>query len=303
MFRKLRDDEGLGRALIALGSGLGNEGRLDEADAALDEAVDIALRHNDKVVVARALNQVAYIAARRGDFARAAEVHRNELARWIELGSLRGEATDLRLLAVDLLTLGEIDEAEQLAERALAIWTELDDPTSIAHVRATLGDIARTRGDLERASELYSAAMEGFDAVGDRRCTASTFKNFGVIAARRGEHGRSDELFRRGLELRYELGDEAGLAECLEGLAGAYLATGRPADAALLLGAADSLREATGSSVSSDEKPRLAGLTEASRAALGIEAFDKAWEAGTQCCSADVMEFIERDVDSRTPVR
>ncbi len=82
------------------------------------------------------------------------------------------------------------------------------------------------RGELDRASELYSAAMEGFDAVGDRRCTASTVKNLGVLAARRGAHGESHDLFRRGFMLRYELGDEAGLAECREGLAGSVSAPG-----------------------------------------------------------------------------
>jgi predicted ATPase/DNA-binding SARP family transcriptional activator len=302
IFRELGDDLGLRHALLALGSGLGNQGRLDEADAALAEAIELGREHGDKIVIARALNHVSFIASRRGNFALAADLNREEISRWAELGSKRGEATGMRHLAVALLTLGDLDEAERLCHRALEIWTELDDPTSIAHVRATLGDIARKRGDFDSASELYSAAMEGFDAVGDRRCTASTFKNFGVIAARRNEHAESHDLFRRGLALRYELGDEAGLAECLEGLAGSYLASGRASDAALLLGAADSLRETTGAPIALDERARVEALIDASRALLG-DAFAEAWETGRRHRSADIVEFIENDVDSRTPVR
>ena len=53
LFRELGDDLGLRLALLALGSGLGNQGRLDEADAALAEAVELGRRDDDVVVIAR----------------------------------------------------------------------------------------------------------------------------------------------------------------------------------------------------------------------------------------------------------
>ena len=52
LFRELGDDLGLRLALLALGSGLGNQGRLDEADAALAEAVELGRRDDDVVVIA-----------------------------------------------------------------------------------------------------------------------------------------------------------------------------------------------------------------------------------------------------------
>ncbi len=294
IFRRLGDDLGLRLALLALGSGLGNQGRLDEADLALAEAVELGRRDDDGVVIARALNHVSFIAARRGNFERARDLNREEVDRWTAIGSKRGEATGLRHLAVALQTLGSLDEAEELCTRAIDIWTELDDPTSIAHVRMTLGDIARHRGDLDAAGDLYGLAMEGFEAVGDRRCTASTFKNFAVLAARRGDHEASCELFRRGLVLRHELGDDAGLAECLEGLAGGRAAMEEWGAAVTLLGAASALRDVTGSPGSTQDAATVAGLVAAARAALGDDGFEGPWEIGRQRSSEEVVAFAGR---------
>ena len=293
IFRRLEDERGLRHALLALGSGLGNQGALDEADVVLAEAIELGRRAHDAVVVARALNYVSFIAARRGNFELARDLNREELLRWMELGSKRGEATGSRHLAVALQKLGDLDEAEAFCDRALAIWTELDDPTSIAHVRATLADIARTRGALDQADQLYELAMEGFDAVGDRRCTASTYKNYGALAAARGDHEEGATWFVRAILLRHELGDDAGLSECLEGLAAAWVALGRTEDAATLLGASASLRKATGSQISPEDETGVAELVGAVRGGIGGEAFERAWERGQAMSSSDVVGYIE----------
>ena len=109
---------------------------------------------------------------------------------------------------------------------------------------------------------------------GTRRCTASTFKNLAVIAARRGEHPRSADLFHRSLLLRLELGDEAGLAECLDGLAGVWAAGGRHAHAVALLAASASLRERTGALPFAAEAAVADAVLEDCRERLGVEDFD-----------------------------
>ena len=178
LFRELGDDLGLRLALLALGSGLGNQGRLDEADAALAEAVELGRRDDDVVVIAaRVEPRVVRCCAPRGNFERARDLNREEVDRWTAIGSKRGEATGLRHLAGRAANARITSTRRRTCcTRAIAIWTELDDPTSIAHVRMTLGDIARHRGDLDAAGDMYSLAMDGFEAVGDRRCTASTLQ-------------------------------------------------------------------------------------------------------------------------------
>ena len=77
-----------------------------------------------------------------------------------------------------------------------------------------------------------------------------------------------------GLALRHELGDEAGLAEVLEGLAGVSSAGGRDEDAATFLAAASSVRERTGSTASPAETDAAARLLASARRRLGPERFD-----------------------------
>ena len=265
-FRRLDDEHGLVHSLLALGSALGNQGALDRAESALDEGLDLAVRHSEPVVIGRALDRLSFVAARRGDYARAAELSRRELATWTALGSTRGEATALRHTAVALQHLGQYDEAVELCRRALLIWEDLHDRAAIAHVQLSLADIARLRGDLEHATALYDEALAEFEAIDDRRCTASTYKNLATIAAASGAHQSAAECFRRSVRVRYDLGDEAGLAECFEGLAGVELASGRPASGVTLLAAAASLRERTGSAASAAEAARVATLlTDAAR--------------------------------------
>jgi predicted ATPase len=227
-FRSLGDERGLAYALVALGAAAGNQGALDEADVALDEAMAIARRLGDPILDGQLLNYVSFVASRRGDWVLSAEVNRQELAAWTAVGSRRGEATARRHLAVACRHLGQLDEAQQLCAEAAEVWRELEDTASLAHVQITQADIARVRGDFAGAEAIYDEVLVELGTIGDRRCTASTFKNLAMIAACRGDRPRSIELFQAGLRLRHELGDEAGRSECLEGLAEVSSAGGRP---------------------------------------------------------------------------
>ncbi len=291
VFRRLGDEHGLSLALLALGSALANRGALDDAEAALVEALDIARRRDDNHLAARAFDRTFFVAVRRGDHELAAEISRSEIDAWVTLGSARGEATALRRRAVAVLRLGQLDEAETLCCRALEIWDQCDDvPASIAHVITTLADIARLRGEHAEAISLYDKALGDLQAVGDQRCTASTYKNLATIAAASGENDSAAELFQGSVRLRHDLGDEAGLAECFEGLAGVDVARSRFDDAAMLLAAAAALRGRTGSEASAGEIEVTTRLLRDARAALGELSFDEAYARGAHRSVGDAVE-------------
>jgi len=292
-FRGLGDEQGLAYALGALGAASGNQGALDEADLALDEAMAIARRLGDPILEGRLLNFVSFVASRRGDHERAAELSRQELAAWTAVGSRRGEAIALRHLAVACRYLGRLDEAHDLCTEAAEVWRELEDPASLAHVRITQADIARLRGDLVGAEAQYDQVLIELAAIGDRRCTASTFKNQGMIAACRGDRVRSIELFQAGLRLRHELGDEPGLAECLEGLAEVSSAGGDHDVATTLLAASAALRARTGSHASGDEQMVVDELLEGARVALGTSSFAQACERGRSLPLDELVDFAQ----------
>jgi len=117
-------------------------------------------------------------------------------------------------------------------------------------------------------------------AIGDRRCIGSTAKNLGNMANAEGDHRRAAELLVESLAVRHELGDDAGLAECLEGLAVAAMGVGRPVDAACLLGAAHARRQASGALPHPEEETEVRSTEAQVRAGLAPDEFTRAWEHG-----------------------
>ncbi|MGE5138216.1 MAG: hypothetical protein ACM3JD_02035, partial [Rudaea sp.] len=59
----------------------------------------------------------------------------------------------------------------------------------------------------------------------------------------RGEAAKALALFKEALGLQYEMNNQAGVAECLAGIAAVLAVRGDPRHSALLLGAAEALRE------------------------------------------------------------
>jgi predicted ATPase/DNA-binding SARP family transcriptional activator len=259
-FRRTGNRDGLARALLAVASACGNAGALDEADDAVAEALGLARELGDGLMVGHGLNFASFVATRRGDHRRAAELSRAELAAWRAVGSRRGEATALRHLAVALRYLGDLDQAAALCERGLAVWAEIGDLAAAAHVQLTFGDLARLRGDAGEAEARYEQALDELRRIGDRRCTASLHRNLAVLATAAGDHARSTALLQEAIRLRIELGDSAGLPECFEAVALNLASTGRAAEAQELLRAAQRQRAATRASPSPEDERTRAGV-------------------------------------------
>jgi predicted ATPase/DNA-binding SARP family transcriptional activator len=282
VFGRLDDVCGLAHARAALASALGNRGALDEAGAAAQAALEAAEALGDEKLRARVLELLGFVWVRQGSLDRAASAHRQELDAWARAGSVRGRATALRRLAAIERDRRNLPAAEELCREAMTCMQQLDDAAGVAHVRLTLADLARLRGDDLQAGELYGRALEEVLAIGDRRCIASTSKNLGTMANARGDHGAAVAHFLDSMLLRLELGDDAGLAECLEGMAAAGAAMGRTSEAATVLAAAHARRVASGAVPLAQEAAEIEALTGSLRNAMEPSGFTKAWSEGLE---------------------
>ena len=216
-------------------------------------------------------------------------------------GQRPGRATALRRLAAIERDRRNLPAAEELCRQAMACMQELDDAAGVAHVRLTLADLARLRGDDRQAGELYGRALQEVLAIGDRRCIASTSKNLGTMASARGDYGGAVALFLDSMALRHELGDDAGLAECLEGVGAAGAAMGWPAEAATVLAAAHARRAASGALPPPHEAAQIAALTDSLRSAMEPSAFTQAWQEGLELDTAKVVTFCRHTFETTSP--
>jgi len=127
---------------------------------------------------------------------------------------------------------------------------------------------------------LYEEVLEQFRDFGDRRCTGSVLRNLGILAYGRHDHDSAISLLLDSMSVRSELGDDTGVAEVLEGLAGPVLARGEPRGAAVLLSSASSIRKAGHVPPAPADQGVLSQHLAELRRDLGETKFRAAWSEG-----------------------
>jgi class 3 adenylate cyclase/tetratricopeptide (TPR) repeat protein len=134
-------------------------GRLDDAEASAQEARELFLQAGVVWELGRTLNNLGCIAGRRGDH-RAAERSFREAIKLLKGIEDRGTLCESqRGLALTLVRLGRLEEAEQYALEARTTVGP-HDMTSRATTRMALGVVRAAQGRGEEAEELFREALE-----------------------------------------------------------------------------------------------------------------------------------------------
>jgi non-specific serine/threonine protein kinase len=175
--------------------------------------------------------------------------------------------------------LGELDQAAAHYTSGSMLAREVSDPLALAFNLVGLGAVTSLQGDAAGARTLLEECLELCAAMGCPSGRAMALHALGLAAWRDGDPAGAAARLRASLALRQELGEPLSVAECLEGLA-LVAAHDRPAWAARLLGAAESIRQRIGAPRPPVDQPALAAAVAATRAALGKRAFATAWAAG-----------------------
>jgi non-specific serine/threonine protein kinase len=201
----------------------------------------------------------------------------------VQLGDRRGEATALRALGVAEIAAdrGDPDRPGELLEQALAIWRALGIQQGLAATLGNLGFLAWTRGDIVRAIERYKESLTITRAIGDEANAAVQLALLGMLAAGAGELGRAEERLDEALVLARDLRDPRVAAHATEGLAWVVAATAQPTTAARLLGAADAMFAAAGTSLAHAQRADHERVSNVARATLGEAGFAAVWGAGS----------------------
>lgn len=175
---------------------------------------------------------------------------------------------------------GDYEAGEAHAERAHRLFRDLFDPGSPVHVRAVQGDAARLSGRLEAAEPIYLECLHGFQEIGVRRCVASTLKNLGLVALDLDRPGEAGGYLTAALERRRRQGDDAGIAECLEGIGLVAQRKGESRGAIRLLAAADRLRHEAGSVAPKPERTAVDVAVRGAGSLLSEETAAVEWDRG-----------------------
>lgn len=194
-------------------------------------------------------------------------------------------------LARTLLTFerGDLDAAQQYADDGMAIFRRLGQPYGIGLAFNYQGDVARLRGDYATAAARYTAALPLLRQANAKSEIPAVLHNLGHVVLAQGDASHAQALFTEGLALHRAIGNRMGVVECLIGLAATATSRNEPARAAMLLGAADALREELAAPLFAGEQSVYQRTAEITQRALDLPAWEAAHRAGQTMSLTDVI--------------
>jgi tetratricopeptide (TPR) repeat protein len=205
----------------------------------------------------------------------------------------------LNALALMAVEQEDYERAEALWEESLALGRKLGDRQLMIAALLNMGYTRTVRGDFERAGALLEEDLAIARESRDPSGTAMALLTLGIVATRRGDHGHAKALLDEGLVLVRKLGSMEAIAECLETLAEVAGALRDPRRAARLWGAADALREATGSPWLPLESRLHEPYLTAARSGIDQADWTMAWEEGRAMPLEDAIAYALDDAGER----
>ena len=289
------------RALAAASFLTGVHGDTARALTLLDESLTRARALGDQQSVARSLSLLGFVANWQGDQARAEALFEEALAIARDIG-------DRQEIALALLGLGDVahaqvnlDRAAEYLEQAVALNREMGDWPGVGVALSDLGVVSYAQGNPARAAMLFEDALALYQRMDERWHIIMTTSRLADVALGRGDLRRGVALHAEGLAMARDAGMRPQIARGLEALAWVAIQAGPASDpwrAARLLGAAAALG-AGGWTPMHIEPERAERVRAAAQAALGEEAFARAWAEGQALSLEDAVALALQDAEAQ----
>lgn len=259
---------------------------------------------------ADALTSAGILAWQRNDLRAARDLLQEALRLRQALGDEKAAAAVLSNLAAVTHAEGDADAARNLLQQSLEVNRRLQDPYGIAAALVNLGWVALQQGDLDAAHRFSEESLSLWKQIGNRHAAAVALNNLGTVARLRGDFNAAESRAKESLQIRRELGDQLGVAWSLEAFAklaaaraystapptqnvhGASTARNQ-ADltrAAVLFGAAETLRESGGLPLVPADRQEVEEVIARVRTALETTAFAAAWAQGRAMTPEQAMQ-------------
>jgi tetratricopeptide (TPR) repeat protein len=177
-----------------------------------------------------------------------------------------------------------INEATDLARKVGFKWASTFMDIGMGHITAVMGDLETSRAAFKRS-------VETAKLMGNKRGAYSSQSEFAHVLRRHGELDEPLATYRDLLPKWRDLGHRAAVAHELECIAFILIKKEEPERAANLLGAAEALREAIDSQMTSTEQEEYRKEVSALRELLGETEFKKQWDTGRKMTMDEAIEL------------
>ena len=274
------------QALLMIGA-IGGAFSDPNSGAALQEGVALARQVGDQRVLAGALSQLALA----GNEAAATE--------GIELSRRAGFTGELAFTLTrraEIVAGRDLRRAHADLEESMRLARKLGNPLVLATALTTAGFLAAIGGYITEARAWLEESVALFDQIGDKRFANFARSELGHLLRRQGNDQEAVRLYHTAIVIWMELGHLAAVAHQLEALALIAASRGKAHRAASLFGAAEVLRETTGSTITDAEREEYGRAVSNAHVQLDEASFSTAWAAGRAMpLEQAVAEALELD--------
>jgi tetratricopeptide (TPR) repeat protein len=206
-------------------------GRLDLAQAAHEQALQISEAIEDRELSAKIYQNLSIVYEDRSEYAEAAKLLDLAVLAYRDSGReiLPGQLYSGKAnLAMDR---GELVEAEGYLEQALAAFREIGDRRNEAMMLNNTGYLRRRQGRLDEAEDYHLRSLAIREEIGDRVGVGRIYGMLGVVYASRGEYEQAVRAAQQARVIAHETADRLFEATSLAQMADAEKAMGDLASA------------------------------------------------------------------------
>jgi predicted ATPase/DNA-binding CsgD family transcriptional regulator len=273
-------------------------GEYDRAWSETERGLQIGLKHNHKVTIGRAGVTLAGIVADRGDYDRANDLFGQSLAVFREIGDRSSISAMLNNLGVVAREKEDYETASAVCREALDVARESGDPRALAFALNGLGVVSQRTGALEEAVAFHEEAL-ALRRESDLQSVPITLSDLGATVFLQGDLMHSAALFHESLQLRWERGEQFGIAESISGLLRIAAELNQRDRAVRLFGAVEALRESQGASTNSPDQLWCQRMISNLAPVLGQPAYDRLYAEGRSLSiEMAVAEALEVGVET-----
>ncbi|MFH1319876.1 MAG: tetratricopeptide repeat protein [Bacteroidota bacterium] len=128
----------------------------------------------------------------------------------------------LNLLAWELTSKGEFENAFKYANQGFTLAHKLDYKKGIGNSYYTIGNIYESQGDYSNALKNYLDCLKIRKEMGDKQGVADSYNNIGIIYEYRGDYPAAIENYLISLKFHSEIGDKKGIANAYSNIGIVY---------------------------------------------------------------------------------
>jgi ATP/maltotriose-dependent transcriptional regulator MalT len=188
-------------------------GELEEANAALQVALDMATQDDDPLLLAQATNNLGAIANLQGRHEDALWHYRLAIPTLQRIGQRQRLANVHHNIGITFRDTGDLEQADEHERRAIEYATESDVPRLAAMGRTGRAEIALLRGDAPLAETTARLAIDELAPLGDPLNEADAYRVVGVACAAQQRYDEALASLTRALEIAREHGHALNQAE------------------------------------------------------------------------------------------